>query len=105
MAIAHRDHSGEVLRATDGGATDRRRGRRRRRLRLLSPLLAAPGGTACTCDLIEPLGLSQPTVTHHLQKLLAAGLVTAERRGGWTYHGVSSAALRTVADAITPAPG
>ena len=51
------------------------------RLRLLSLLMAAPQGEACTCDLTEPLGLSQPTVSHHLKKLAEAGLITGERRG------------------------
>src|SRR3712207_4545489 len=46
------------------------------RLRLLSILLAAPNGEACTCELTEPLGLSQPTVSHHLKKLADAGLVS-----------------------------
>lgn len=63
------------------------------RLRLLSLLLAAPGGEACTCHLTEPLGLSQPTVTHHLRKLAEAGLVTGERRGVWTYYRVDRDAL------------
>ena len=63
------------------------------RLRLLSLLLAAPQGEACTCELTEPLGLSQPTVTHHLKKLAEAGFVTGERRGVWTYYRVDNDAL------------
>ena len=73
------------------------------RLRLLSLLLASPGQEACTCDLTEPLGLSQPTVSHHLRKLLEAGLVTAERRGVWTFYRASAQQLSTLAAALAPA--
>ncbi len=72
------------------------------RLRLLSLLLAAPGGEACTCDLTEPLGLSQPTVTHHLKKLTEAGLVARERRGSWTFYRVDTDALTAAARLLTP---
>jgi ArsR family transcriptional regulator len=73
------------------------------RLRLLSILLAAPGGEACTCDLTEPLGLSQPTVSHHLKKLAESGLVTGERRGVWTYYRVDRDALSAAARMLEPA--
>ena len=72
------------------------------RLRLLSLLLAKDGLEACTCDLTAPLGLSQPTVTRHLKKLLAAGLVVAERRGVWTYYRVVPEALAAMATVLTP---
>jgi ArsR family transcriptional regulator len=72
------------------------------RLRLLSIVLASEGMQACTCDLTTPLGLSQPTVTHHLKKLVAAGLVTGERRGTWTYYTVVPEALAALAAVITP---
>jgi ArsR family transcriptional regulator, arsenate/arsenite/antimonite-responsive transcriptional repressor len=58
------------------------------RLRLLSLIQAQPGGEACVCHLIEPLGLSQPTVSHHLKVLLQAGLVEREQRGTWAYFRV-----------------
>jgi len=73
------------------------------RLRLLSLLLASEGQEACTCDLTEPLGLSQPTVTHHLRKLLDAGMVSASRRGVWTYYKVDPGALAALASVISPA--
>ena len=73
------------------------------RLRLLSLLLAQDGLEACTCDLTAPLGLSQPTVTHHLKKLQEAGLVVAERRGVWTYYQVVPEALAAMATVLTPA--
>jgi ArsR family transcriptional regulator len=52
--------------------------------------------------LTEPLGLSQPTVSHHLKRLAAAGLVQGERRGVWTYYRVVPAALAELADALRP---
>jgi ArsR family transcriptional regulator len=73
------------------------------RLRLLSLLLASEAQEACTCDLTEPLGLSQPTVSHHLKKLAEAGLVVGERRGVWTFYRVVPEALRGIATVITPA--
>jgi ArsR family transcriptional regulator, arsenate/arsenite/antimonite-responsive transcriptional repressor len=69
------------------------------RLRLLSLPLSSPGQEACTCDLTEPLGLSQPTVSHHLRKLLEAGLVTAERGGVWTFYRARPEQLATL---LTP---
>ncbi len=53
------------------------------RLRLLSLIAAAPGGTACSCDLEEPVGRSQPTVSHHLTVLADAGLISKEKVGRW----------------------
>jgi ArsR family transcriptional regulator len=54
-------------------------------------------------ELCRQLGLTQPTVTHHLQKLAAAGLVVGERRGTWTWYRVVPGALTGLADAIAPA--
>jgi ArsR family transcriptional regulator len=58
------------------------------RLRLLSLIQAQAGSEACVCHLTEPLGLSQPTVSHHLKVLLQAGLVDREQRGSWAYFRV-----------------
>jgi ArsR family transcriptional regulator len=69
------------------------------RLRLISLLQAQPDGEACVCHLTEPLGLSQPTVSHHLKVLLQAGLVERDKRGSWAYYRVVPeplAALRAV---------
>lgn len=75
------------------------------RLRLVSLLLAGANQEACTCELTEPLGLSQPTVSHHLKKLAAAGIVVGERRGVWTYYRVVPGALSALADVLlTPQP-
>jgi ArsR family transcriptional regulator len=58
------------------------------RLRLLSLIRAQPDQEACVCHLTEPLGLSQPTVSHHLKVLLRAGLVEREQRGSWAFFRV-----------------
>lgn len=73
------------------------------RVKLISLITATKAGEACICDLTEPVGLSQPTVSHHMRLLAEAGLVTREQRGKWAYYRVDSDALRTVANAITPA--
>ncbi|MBO9554912.1 metalloregulator ArsR/SmtB family transcription factor [Cellulomonas sp.] len=67
------------------------------RLRLLSLIAAHEGGEACVCDLIEPVGLSQPTVSHHLKQLTEAGLVTREKRGVWAYFTIVPGAVDAVA--------
>lgn len=64
------------------------------RLRLLSILAAHDGGEACVCDLTEPLGLAQPTVSHHLKVLTDAGFVTREKRGVWAYYTLVPAAVQ-----------
>ena len=56
------------------------------RLRLLSFIAGQPGAEACVCHLVEPLGLSQPTVSHHLKVLTEAGLLERERRGTWMFY-------------------
>ena len=56
------------------------------RLRLLSLLASSADGEACVCELVEPLGRSQPTVSHHLKVLADAGLVTGDKRGRWVWY-------------------
>lgn len=72
------------------------------RLRLVSLLLASEDGELCTCDVTEPLGLSQPTISHHFKKLAEAGLVMGERRGTWTFYRVVPDALAGLAAVISP---
>ena len=75
------------------------------RLRLLSLMLADPDLEACTCDLTEPLGLSQPTVTFHLRKMAAAGIIRPDRRvGNFTYYRVVTDALTALAAVLAPSP-
>lgn len=64
------------------------------RLRLFSNIASHEGGEACVCNIAD-VGVSQPTVSHHLKKLREAGLLTSERRGTWVYY-------RVVPEALTP---
>jgi ArsR family transcriptional regulator len=73
------------------------------RLRLLSMIAAAEPGEACACDLVEPVGRSQPTVSHHLALLVEAGLVEREKRGKWAWYRVVPAQLDLLRDALSPA--
>ena len=69
--------------------------------------LAAPDPTCCAredgvcgCDIEDLLGLSQPTVSHHMKILVDSGLVSAEKRGRWVYYELEGDALRSVADRL-----
>src|SRR3954453_19340204 len=72
------------------------------RLRLLSLVAAHEGGEACVCDLIEPVGLSQPTVSHHLKVLVDAGLLARDKRGLWAYYRLVPERLQQAAHARNP---
>jgi ArsR family transcriptional regulator len=72
------------------------------RLRLVSLVLASPGQEACICDLTAPLGLSQPTVSHHMKVLVDAGLLTREKRGRWAYFRAVPLAFESLAQALQP---
>ena len=66
------------------------------RLRLLSIIATSPTGEACSCDLVEPLGRSQPTVSHHLSQLVDAGILEREQRGRWAWFRLDSDTLTQV---------
>jgi ArsR family transcriptional regulator len=66
------------------------------RVRIIN-LLAAGDGPVCLCNLIEPLGLAQATVSQHLRKLVDAGLVQREERGKWSFFSIDSLAFERVA--------
>jgi ArsR family transcriptional regulator len=66
------------------------------RVRLVN-LLAQGEREVCMCDLIEPLGLSQPTVSHHMKKLVEAGLVEREQRGKWAFFSLKRDAVEKLA--------
>lgn len=70
------------------------------RVRLLSMIAAADAGEACICDLTSPVGLSQPTVSHHMKQLVDAGLVTREQRGKWAYYAVVQEALEGLGESL-----
>ncbi|MEE1616999.1 ArsR/SmtB family transcription factor [Brachybacterium sp. J153] len=63
------------------------------RLRLLSHVAAQGCESVCACDLTEPLGISQPTISHHMKKLVDAGLLTREQRGRWAHYSLIPAAF------------
>jgi ArsR family transcriptional regulator len=70
------------------------------RLRLVSLVAASEGDEACVCDLTDMLGLSQPTVSHHLKVLTDAGFLTRSKRGTWAYYALVPGALDAVAGLI-----
>lgn len=67
------------------------------RLRLISMVAAHTDAEACVCELTEPLGLSQGTVSHHLKILVDAGIFTRDKRGTWAYYRLVPSALDSVA--------
>jgi ArsR family transcriptional regulator len=75
------------------------------RVRLLSLIAAHEDGEACICDLTDPVGLSQPTVSHHMRQLVDAGLLSREQRGKWAYYRVVDSALAGLADALRAPAG
>lgn len=68
------------------------------RLQLLSLVMACD--TACICDLTDPVGLSQPTVSHHMKVLVDAGLLTREKRGRWAHYSVVPDAFAQIATVL-----
>jgi ArsR family transcriptional regulator len=74
------------------------------RLRLLSMIAAT--GEVCSCDLLQPLGKSQPTVSHHTKALADAGLIAGEKRGRWVYWSVIPERIEALRQALSaPAAG
>jgi ArsR family transcriptional regulator len=73
------------------------------RLRLLSMGAAAGDGEACACDLVAPVGRSQPTVSHHMAILVDAGLVERTQRGKWAWYRLEPTRLDMVRAALDPA--
>lgn len=77
----------------------------RHRVRLLSLIAAAEGGEACICDLTAPVGLAQPTISHHMKLLVDAGLVSRDQRGKWAYYRVVPETMAALSDILrSPAP-
>ena len=68
------------------------------RLRLLS--LIADAGEICACDLLQPLGKSQPTVSHHTRVLADAGLITGEKQGRWVWWSIEPSRLEALRRAL-----
>jgi ArsR family transcriptional regulator len=70
------------------------------RVRIVNQLATAARGSVCVCDLVEPLGLSQPTVSFHMKKLVDAGLLTREQRGKWAFYSLNRAVVARVRDVL-----
>lgn len=70
------------------------------RLQLLALINSSPGKSVCACDLTQPLGLSQPTVSHHLKVLKEAGIVDREQRGTWAWFSINQSRLQQIAQAL-----
>ena len=70
------------------------------RLRVLSMLAASPDGEVCVCEFVEPLGRSQPTISHHMRILSQAGLVSGDRRGKWVWYSLDRDRLAQLRAAI-----
>ena len=90
MSDAEADATAELFRALGDPA----------RVRIVN-VIARSREAVCACELYEPLGLSQPTVSHHLKKLTDAGLLEREQRGKWAYFSLKRDAvdkLASVAD-------
>jgi ArsR family transcriptional regulator, arsenate/arsenite/antimonite-responsive transcriptional repressor len=70
------------------------------RLRVLSLLADSDAGEVCVCDFVNPLGKSQPTISHHLKILSDAGLVRGDRRGKWVWYSLDRSRLAELRAAI-----
>lgn len=70
------------------------------RVKLLSMIVGSSAGEMCVCDLTDPVGLSQPTVSHHMKLLVEAGLVIREQRGKWVYYQPTTGTLADAAKAL-----
>lgn len=70
------------------------------RVKLLAMIIASSAGEMCVCDLTGPVGLSQPTVSHHMKLLVEAGLVAREQRGKWAYYRPTTGALADAVQAL-----
>ncbi len=70
------------------------------RLRLFNLIASSSAGEVCACDLAEPVGKSQPTVSHHMKLLHDAGLVRREKRGTWVWYSVNTDGLAELRAAV-----
>ena len=92
------DNAGQLARALKALADPAR-------LRIVSMVAAHADGESCVCDLTEPLGLSQPTVSHHLKVLVDAGYLTSTKRGTWHYYRLVAGALNSLSTLLGTVAG
>lgn len=71
------------------------------RLRIFSMIASSPGGELCVCDVLD-VGVSQPTVSHHLKRLREAGLLTSRKEGTWVHYRVAPDVLEAMAALLHP---
>jgi ArsR family transcriptional regulator, arsenate/arsenite/antimonite-responsive transcriptional repressor len=71
------------------------------RLQMLSLIASQPNKEVCACELVEPLGVSQPTVSHHLKVMHESGLLEKERRGTWIYYRILPEKLKVLREALS----
>jgi len=69
------------------------------RVRIVN-LLANAGEPVCVCDITDSIGLSQPTISFHLKKLVASGLLDREKRATWAYYSLNPSALEQLTDVV-----
>lgn len=74
------------------------------RLRLVSMVAAHEGAEACVCDLTDPLGLTQPTISHHLKVLVEAGILSRDKRGVWAFYALVPGVLDAVSAVLGTGP-
>lgn len=75
------------------------------RVKLISLIAGSENREACVCDLVAPLGLRQPTVSHHMKLLVDAGLVSREQRGKWAYYRIVDDAFDALAATLAGKAG
>ena len=68
------------------------------RLQILAMIANSENQESCVCDFTEPLGLTQPTVSHHIKKLSDVGLVNRERRGTWVWYSLNKERWSQIAE-------
>ena len=73
------------------------------RLQILSMISTSPAGEVCACAFVDPIGKSQPTVSHHLKVLAEAGLVDGDKRGRWIWYRLTPGALNATTEALLDA--
>jgi ArsR family transcriptional regulator, arsenate/arsenite/antimonite-responsive transcriptional repressor len=70
------------------------------RLQMLNLIAAQPQQEVCACELVDTLGLAQPTISHHLKVMYEAGLLAKERRGTWIYYRIVQSQLVALRDVL-----
>ena len=67
------------------------------RIQILAIISASENHECCVCDLTEPLNLTQPTVSHHLAKMVSAGILEKQKRGTWSWYRLNNSAWQELA--------